>query len=532
MTKNISTDQKFNNKLHLIGVGGTEILIDKLKLQLSENFKDITQEVIPYMNFANGETKIEFKESVRERIVYLLTDRYGIYSPLTTKYNDKLMQEFFLIQCAKNHGAKQIGMLWVPQYSEPGEESLSMYNEKELFESVFGLPYSLKRDFKISGTHHLSPKTNAVKNIIKEFDMKNRMSTPAQEKIHLIGTQDTAWLVESMKQYLISTLWEGVVTSEVSLYKESNIWVTQIDLKERVENKHVYVIGDVNGKKRVEGTDTITYNDRLVQQFLLLKHARDYRAKTVNYIPTCFPYSRQDKPSQWWLKERVTREPSLAQFMLDIIEYFGVDYCITMDIHNPAVVNNSRTTKFVNLYTWRAVQHVLNILKTKWKISPSIAPMDEWWLKKIAAIAKDLKVNNLTVIKSRDYSKISAVDEIAVFGEVKDKDILVHDDMLDTGGSLLKLIEKLNELGARSINIVITHGMFNKDAIGKIQALYEQGKFEKIYVTNTVYRDPEFYPEWVEVIDAAVNFADPIRSIYSSEKINYNYGVNWSTTHY
>ena len=95
--------------------------------------------------------------------------------------------------------------------------------------------------------------------------------------------------------------------------------------------------------------------------------------------------------------------------------------------------------------------------------------------------------------------------------------------MLDTGGSLVKLIEELHKCGARSINVVITHGMFNKDAISKLKVLHDAEYFENIYISNTVYRDKEVYPDFVKIIDAAKNFTDPIKSIYLGESINYNY---------
>ena len=263
-----------------------------------------------------------------------------------------------------------------------------------------------------------------------------------------------------------------------------------------------------------------------MQILLLADKSTKYGAKTINLVPTCFPYSRQDKPTQWWLKERVSREPSSAQFITDIMQnYLGVDYCLTMDIHNPAVINNSNNTSFVNLYTWWMVQNVANTIRKEWKKDIVISPMDEWWLKKLSSISKDLGINYITVLKKRDYSKVNSVEEIFVHGDVKDKDILIHDDMLDTWGSLIKLIEKLHELGANSINVSITHGMFNNDAIQKLTALHEQWLFEKIYITNTVSRDEDFYPPWVKIIDASCNFADPIKSIYLWKPINYNFWV-------
>lgn len=519
----------FNDKLHIIGVEGTDAIVNKIVAQLRANFTTISKEIVPYMHFANGEAKVELSESVRWKFTYLVCDRYGKYSSQDIKYNDRLMQELLLVQCAKNHWAKWISMWWMSESNRKWEWFLPIYNQAESFQSIFGPMYSTNT-LETSSIDLLNPETKLVQNVIKEFEAKNRMLPNQKEKIHLIGTQDTMWLVASMQAYLVNTLWSDVVSSETSLYKESSLGITEIDLKDSFAGKHVYVVGDVNGKKNVDHL-TISYNDRLVQLFLLLKYARDYAAKTVNVVPTCFPYSRQDKPTQWGLKERVVREPSSAQFMIDILQdTFGVDYCLTMDIHNPAVINNSIETNFVNLYTWWMIQHVSDILKKEGKNDLIIAPMDEWWLKKVSSIAKDLQFNYLTVIKTRDYSKINSVDEIFVHGDVQGKNILIHDDILDTWGSLIKLVQKLHELGARSVNIAITHGMFNNDALDKLQLLYEQWLFEHIYVSNTVYRDIDLYPDFIKVVDASINFADPIKSIYSWESINYNYWVTPATT--
>ncbi len=342
-----------------------------------------------------------------------------------------------------------------------------------------------------------------------------------KEKLHIISTQDTKHLVDSILAILHTDLQDiDNITYECVEYKEFANGETKIVLEHSVRGKHVYVIWDVNGDKHI-GDYTIKYNDRFIQIMLLLQCAKNHWAKTINVLPTCFPYARQDKPIQWWLKERVSREPSSAQLIVDIFQdLLHTDYCVTIDVHNPAIINNSRKTNFVNLYTWRFVQQVINDLK---KDNIVISPMDEWWLKKISSISKDLELDYLTVLKKRDYSKPNMVEEIFVHGNVTEKNIIIHDDILDTWGSLIKLIEELYKKIPQSINIAITHGMFNRDAISKLTTLYKDKKFETIYVTNTIYR--ENYPEFVKIIDVAPIFADAIKKIFIWWSINYNYWV-------
>ncbi len=495
---------KFSDKQHVIGTERTEKDVHDIVEKLAKNFSDVSYEIVPYVQFANGETQVVLKESVRWRYTHIVNDIIvpdtSILTPDSPKFNDFLMQDTLLRQCAITHGAKWVFMNSIPYYDikkqmpSLSSEILPQWNKNE----------------------------NFIKDVLLNFDEKRRMFPSQSEQIHLVGTQDTANIVNAMQQYLIDTIGNHAVSSEVVSYQESLQWITKATFQMPIEKKHVYIVGDVNGRASVDNY-RISYNDRLFQMLLLANNAKKFRAKTINLVPLCFPYSRQDKPPQWGLKERVSREPSSAQFFTDIIQnYLWVDYCITIDIHNPAVINNSNQTNFVNLYTWRFVQRVMRDLK---KDDIVLVPMDEWWLKKSSSISKDVNVNHLTVIKTRDYSKINTVDEIFVHGDVKGKDVLIHDDILDTWGSLIKLVEKLNELGARSVNIAITHGMFNKDAIRKLQALHDRGFFENIYITNTVYRDKDFYPDWVKIVDVSNNFADPIKSIFLGQKINYNFWV-------
>lgn len=116
------------------------------------------------------------------------------------------------------------------------------------------------------------------------------------EKLHIISTQDTKQLTASIVDIIKDDL-QDVVSYEHSEYDEFANGEVKVRLDQSVRGKHVYVIGDVNGKQQVKDF-CIKYNDRLMQILLLMQCASNHGAKTVNVIPTCFPYSRQDKPVQ------------------------------------------------------------------------------------------------------------------------------------------------------------------------------------------------------------------------------------------
>ena len=108
------------------------------------------------------------------------------------------------------------------------------------------------------------------------------------EKLHLIGTQDTEQLTMDIVRY-ISQQFGQVVSYEIVQYDEFANGETRVQLNESVRGKHNYIIFDVNGKKDIDGK-VIKYNDRLLQALLLAKCAKGHGAKTINMVPTTFPY--------------------------------------------------------------------------------------------------------------------------------------------------------------------------------------------------------------------------------------------------
>lgn len=116
------------------------------------------------------------------------------------------------------------------------------------------------------------------------------------EKLHLISTQDTKQFTTSIVDIIRDDLQDAVSHEHVD-YDEFANGEVKVRLDQSVRGRHVYVIGDVNGNQKVKDFQ-IKYNDRLMQILLLMQCASNHGAKTVNVIPTCFPYSRQDKPIQ------------------------------------------------------------------------------------------------------------------------------------------------------------------------------------------------------------------------------------------
>jgi len=351
-----------------------------------------------------------------------------------------------------------------------------------------------------------------------------------EKPLHLIWTQDTVQLTNDIREKIEEEL-KQTITSQIDYYNEFANQETTWDLGASVRNHHVYVICDVNGnwKSPKYKWEIIKYNDRLIQALLLWRNVKGHWAATLNYIFTCLPYSRQDKDPEPGMEKNTERQADSAHFMLDIItDELTPDYYITLDVHNKSVLKNRGTTKFVNLYTWWFVKLVMDEIN---KDEIVLCPMDEWWKKKIEAISRDLHIDHLITLKKRPTKGQNEVEETNVYGDIEGKDVLIHDDIFDTWTSLKNLLEKIREKHPRSVNIAITHGMFNKkfdknwkviDPIEIFTELHKKWMFENIYVTDTVNR--QGLPDFVKTMSSSSIFANTVLSIFrpGKEGINYN----------
>ncbi|USN56144.1 MAG: hypothetical protein H6765_08155 [Candidatus Peribacteria bacterium] len=116
-------------------------------------------------------------------------------------------------------------------------------------------------------------------------------------------------------------------------------------------------------------------------------------------------------------------------------------------------------------------------------------------------------------MKKQDYSKHNAdkVEEIFVLGDIAGKDVIIHDDMLDTAGTFIKLLEAIHQYKPRSVNAVFSHALCNGPAFERLEAAYQAKLFESIIVTDSVYH--ETLPPYMHCISTAGLFADKIASI-------------------
>jgi ribose-phosphate pyrophosphokinase len=240
---------------------------------------------------------------------------------------------------------------------------------------------------------------------------------------------------------------------------------------------------------------------------LMVDAARRASAKEVTAVIPYFGYARQDR-------KELPRVPISASVVANIITTVGTDRILTVDIHT------EQSQGFIqcpwdNLYASYVLVPALN----KKRLSDFVvAAPDKGGMPRAAGYARLLGTQNLALVyKQRDIHMNDALTSYGMIGDVAGKDVVVVDDMLDSGGTLMNAIEYIAENGARDIYALISHGLFTGDALKRLSA----SSLTELYITDTIKHRKEVvrHPK-IRIVSVAEMLAEAIRRIESGESIS------------
>ena len=204
---------------------------------------------------------------------------------------------------------------------------------------------------------------------------------------------------------------------------------------------------------------------------------------------------------------RTGRESMDAAYMLKELRNMGMVNFVTFDAHDPRVQNSIPLSGFDNLlppyqFIKALLSHEDDLIVDEDHMVV-ISP-DEGALDRAIYFANVLSLNTGTFYKRRDYSKIVNGKNPIVAHEflgdkVDSKDVVIIDDMISSGGSMLDTARQLKEMNARRVYICTTFGLFT-DGLKGFDEAYEKGYFDKVITTNLTYLPPEIYdkPYFIE----------------------------------
>lgn len=244
--------------------------------------------------------------------------------------------------------------------------------------------------------------------------------------------------------------------------------------------------------------------DNLLELLLTTDAARRASANSISLIIPYFGYARQDS------KDR-PRVAIGARLVANLISAAGADRVITCDLHagqiqgffNIPVDNLQSATVFVPYVQSLNLDNFIFV-------SP-----DAGGVPKARAFAKYFGVDIAFCNKYRE--KANEVASIQVIGRVKDRDVIIVDDMVDTAGTLCKAAETLKAKGAKSVRAICTHPVLSNQAWQKI----ENSVIEELVVTDTIpLRPAAAKVKKIKVLSLARLFSKTIRKISDQESVS------------
>ncbi len=215
-------------------------------------------------------------------------------------------------------------------------------------------------------------------------------------------------------------------------------------------------------------------NDNLMELLIMIDAMRRASAERITAVIPYYGYARQERKSK-------ARDPISAKLVANLIEAAGCDRIVTMDLHAAAIQG------FFDI----PVDHLPGVpllaeyYKTLEDDNLVVVSPDVGGVVRARNMAKRLKTDLAIVDKRREEANKAEI--MNVIGDIKGKDVIMVDDMIDTAGTITKGAAALRDLGAKEIYACCTHPVFSPPAMERL----EKSVIKEVLVTNTIPIDYE-----------------------------------------
>lgn len=295
------------------------------------------------------------------------------------------------------------------------------------------------------------------------------------------------------------------------------------EILESVRGKDIYIFQDIENHQPIAFNDGATVkqfsvNDHIFSLFVTVDAAMQAGAGRVNLVIPAYPYARQHK--------KKGREGLTASRVGQMLENLGASRIITLDIHSREIENSFSNLRVENLHaSFQIIEKLLSLVDIHKDDLVVLAP-DTGAVDRNKFYANTLKRPLALLYKERDYSKVtksagdSNISEMRLLGDVRGKTVFMADDMIGTGGTLIKGMKNLKDMGVARVISAVSLPFFSGTAIQDFDAAYKQGLFYRIIGTNAVYNPELASKEWFIQADVTGLFAQIISLIHHDRSLS------------
>ncbi len=271
--------------------------------------------------------------------------------------------------------------------------------------------------------------------------------------------------------------------------------------------------GEINVKiqENIRGSDVFVIQptcppaENLVELLLLIDAARRSSAQRITAVIPYFGYARQDRKDQ-------PRVPIGAKLMANLIAEAGTDRVLTLDLH-AAQIQGFFDIPLDHLY---AAPVLLDYYEHKGRVDNlAVVAPDVGSVKMARAFSKRLEAS-LSIIDKR-RPKPNQAEVMNFIGDVKGKNVVIFDDMIDTAGTMCDAAKELvGNQGAASVQVCATHPLLSGPAVDRLN----DSPIDAVVVTNTIpFTRTKECPK-VEVLDVSALLAEAIKRIHLEQSVS------------
>lgn len=274
-----------------------------------------------------------------------------------------------------------------------------------------------------------------------------------------------------------------------------------------VRNEDVYILHSLNGGGAHSPAD------KLVRLLFFIATCRQNGAARVTAVAPYLAFMRKDQQTK-------PRDPVNTRYIAQMFEAVGADMVVTFEVHNPAAFQNAfrcNTTHLDMRHLFALRIGELSGERRVVLVSPDSGGMRRTRGLQEAFAAATGRQADLAIMEKHRSEGVVSGDMFA--GDVADADVFVVDDMISSGGTMLRAARACRERGARQVCALATHGLFSEGA----KDLFAKPEFDKVIVSDSVapflLSEADFAGK-LEVVSCAALIGDAIQRLHTGGSVN------------
>ena len=242
-------------------------------------------------------------------------------------------------------------------------------------------------------------------------------------------------------------------------------------------------------------------NENIMELLVIADALKRASARRITAVIPYYGYARQDRKAE-------PRVPITSKLVANLITASGIDRVLTVDLH-ARQIQGFFDIPVDHLYARPVLFQYFKDLNLD---NPIVVSPDAGGVERARAFAKLLNADLAIVDKRRPRPNEAAI--MNIIGDVKGRNAIILDDMIDTGGTLTKVADAIKNAGAIKVYAAASHGVLSGQAIEKIQ----KSSLEEVVITNSITHDTDL-PK-IKVLSIASLLAEAITKIYNDESLN------------